>query len=96
MADQTDSSSAAKGTVQFKEDAIEKPYPMKHVPTQRYDRKEIQKRLDLENWMDNELKQLYDGDEVGGVIASHFSMSTNFALHVCVIHHTVFEEVVVS
>ena len=70
MADQTDNSPATKGSVQFKDDAIEKPYPMKHVPTQRYDRKEIQKRLDLENWMDDELKQLYDGDEVGDVIAS--------------------------
>ena len=39
---------------------------MKHVPTQRYDRKEIQKRLDLESWMDDELKQLYD--EVGGAL----------------------------
>ena len=64
MADQTDSSPQKSGSVQFKEDAVEKPYPMKHVPTQRYDRKEIQKRLDLENWMDDKLKELYDGDEV--------------------------------
>ena len=34
------------------------------VPTQRYDWKEIQKRLDLETWMDDQLKELYDGDEV--------------------------------
>ena len=35
-----------------------------NVPTQRYDWKEIQKRLDLETWMDGQLKELYDGDEV--------------------------------
>ena len=62
MADQTDRSPAGK--VQFEDDAVEKPYPMRHVPTQRYDRKEIQKRLDLENWMDEHLKQLYEGEEV--------------------------------
>ena len=38
MADQTDNSPSSKG-VQFKDDAVDKPYPMKHVPTQRYDRK---------------------------------------------------------
>lgn len=64
MADQTDNSPSSKGSVQFKEDAIDKPYPMKHVPTQRYDRKEIQKRLELENWMDDKLKELYDEEEV--------------------------------
>ena len=66
MADQTDSSPATKGSVQFKEDAMKDP--MKRVPMQRCDQKEIQKRLDLENWMDDELKQLCDGDEVGGAI----------------------------
>ena len=45
----------------FKDDAGDKPCPIKYVPTQRYDRKEIQKRLDM---MDNQLKELYDGDEV--------------------------------
>ena len=78
MVDLTDSSSATKGSVQFKEDAIEKPYPMKHIPTQRYDRKEIQKRLDLENWMDDELKHLYEGDEVGYVILEHHRSFTPF------------------
>jgi len=29
-------------------------------PTQKYDRKEIQKRLDIENWMDEQLRDLYD------------------------------------
>ena len=48
---------SSKG-VQFKDDAADKPYPMKHVPTQRYYRKEIQKRLDLENWIDDQLKEL--------------------------------------
>ena len=38
----------------------------KQPPTQKYDRKEIQKRLDIENWMDEELKRIYaveDNDE---------------------------------
>ena len=39
----------------------------KQPPTQKYDRKEIQKRLDIENWMDDELKRLY-GDEVSTVV----------------------------
>lgn len=63
MADQTDNSPSSKG-VQFKDDTADKPYPMKHVPTQRYDRTEIRKRLDLETWMDDQLKELYDGQEV--------------------------------
>ena len=50
--------------VRFKDDAVDKPYPMKHVPTQHYNRKEIQKRLELETWMDDQLKELYDGEEV--------------------------------
>ena len=83
MADQTDSSPATKGSVQFKEDATKDP--MKHVPMQRYNRKEIQKRLDLENWIDDELKQLCDVDEVGGVIVICLILfhSTNFTPHAC-------------
>ena len=48
--------------VQFKDDTVGKPYPMKHM--QRCNRKEIQKRLDLETWMDDQLKELHDGEEV--------------------------------
>lgn len=36
-----------------------KPKP-RQQPTQKYDRKEIQKRLDIENWMDEQLRDLYD------------------------------------
>ena len=32
----------------------------KNQPTQRYERKEIQKRLDIENWMEQQLKDLYE------------------------------------
>ncbi|KAL5474808.1 hypothetical protein EMCRGX_G026821 [Ephydatia muelleri] len=32
-------------------------------PTQRYDRKEIQKRLDVENWMDEQLRILFDCED---------------------------------
>ena len=28
-------------------------------PTQRYDRKEVQKRLDIEQWMDDQLRILF-------------------------------------
>ena len=31
----------------------------KQPPTQKYDRKEIQKRLDIETWMDEEMQRLY-------------------------------------
>ena len=33
---------------------------LRQQPTQKYDRKEIQKRLDIENWMDEQLRDLYD------------------------------------
>ena len=46
--------------VQFPEGmkAEEHPKP-KQQPTQKYDRKEIQKRLDIENWMEEKLADLY-------------------------------------
>ena len=46
--------------VQFPEGmkAEERPKP-KQQPTQKYDRKEIQKRLDIENWMEEQLADLY-------------------------------------
>lgn len=49
--------------VQFHEEFPEpsKPRP-KQQPTQKYDRKEIQKRLDIESWMDEQLRDLYECD----------------------------------
>lgn len=49
--------------VQFSEELSEpsKPRP-KQPPTQRYDRSEIQKRLDIESWMDEQLRDLYECD----------------------------------
>ena len=34
----------------------------KHHPTQKYNRKEVQKRLVIETWMDEQLRSLYDCD----------------------------------
>ena len=31
----------------------------KQQPTQKYDRKEIQRRLDIESWMEEQLAELY-------------------------------------
>lgn len=53
--------SAGPGTkVQFVEAAADGKPKTKNQPTQRYDRKEIQKRLDIENWMEQQLKDLYE------------------------------------
>ena len=46
--------------VQFPDDVGEKPHHLKHVPTQKYDRKEITKRLEIEQWMETQLKDLFD------------------------------------
>ena len=48
--------------VKFMEDGSEKPTLGKHVPTQKYNRQEIQKRLEIENWMDQKLRELFDSD----------------------------------
>lgn len=48
--------------VKFSEDGSEKPNLVKHVPTQKYNRKEIQKRLEIESWMDEQLKGLFETD----------------------------------
>ncbi len=48
--------------VKFQEDGYEKQHFVKNVPTQKYDRKEIQKRLEIESWMDEKLKDLFDSD----------------------------------
>jgi hypothetical protein len=57
MAEQTSKAVSFSGDVPEKKSS-------KQPPTQKYDRKEIQKRLDIENWMDDELKRLYR-DEAG-------------------------------
>ena len=50
--------------VQFSEDvpagAIVEPSKRKLELTQRYDREEVQKRLDIESWMDEQMKVLFD------------------------------------
>lgn len=46
--------------VKFVDDNSEKHTFVKHVPTQKYNRQEIQKRLEIENWMDEKLKELFD------------------------------------
>ncbi len=61
MADQNSPSSKVK----FTDDSGEKPALVKHVPTQKYNRKEIQKRLDIETWMDEQLKDLFDSEVSG-------------------------------
>ncbi len=48
--------------VKFVDESKAKPTLVKHVPTQKYDRREIQKRLEIENWMDEKLKDLYDSE----------------------------------
>ena len=47
--------------VQFSEDTTPEPKSRRKVElTQRYDRREVQKRLDIENWMDEQMKGLYE------------------------------------
>ena len=41
----------------------ERPKP-KQQPTQKYDRKEIQKRLDIESWMEEKLADLFQVREI--------------------------------
>ena len=50
--------------VKFDADDMEKAQKARQPPTQRYDRKEVQKRLDIEQWMDDQLKLLF-GCQVG-------------------------------
>jgi len=59
MADKVPSSPSSK--VKFLEGDVDKASYAKQVPTQRYDRKEIQKRLEIESWMEAELQNLYEG-----------------------------------
>ena len=47
--------------VQFAGEVLGENKPrLRQQPTQKYDRKEIQKRLDVENWMDEQLRDLFD------------------------------------
>ena len=46
--------------VQFAEGLAEPKPRARHQPTQKYDRKEIQKRLDIETWMDEAMRDLFD------------------------------------
>ena len=48
-----------KKEVSFTASELSEGKSKKQPPTQKYDRKEIQKRLDIENWMDEELKRIY-------------------------------------
>ena len=48
-----------KKAVSFTASDLSDAKSKKQPPTQKYDRKEIQKRLDIENWMDEELKRIY-------------------------------------
>ena len=46
--------------VQFPEEVKAEERPkFKQQPTQKYDRKEIQKRLDIETWMEEQLADLF-------------------------------------
>ena len=46
--------------VQFDECVGESKNKKALPPTKRYDRKEIQKRLDVENWIDDQMQDLFD------------------------------------
>ena len=51
--------------VQFPEGVkAEERQKLKQQPTQKYDRKEIQKRLDTETWMEEQLLDLYQVSEI--------------------------------
>ena len=51
---------ASSPHVQFPEGVkIEERHKPKQQPTQKYDRKEIQKRLEIESWMEDHLAELY-------------------------------------
>lgn len=51
----------SSGRVHFSESLSSDTKPRhKQPPTQKYDRKEIQKRLDIEDWMETQLRDLYD------------------------------------
>lgn len=45
--------------VKFDTDDVIERQKQRQPPTQRYDRKEVQKRLDIEQWMDDQLKILF-------------------------------------
>ena len=50
--------------VQFPESVkVEERHRPRQQPTQKYDRKEIQRRIDIENWMEEQLTDLYQVKE---------------------------------
>lgn len=54
--------------VQFSDEITAEPKSKRKVElTQRYDRKEVQKRLDIEDWMDKQMQSLYEC-EVGSPV----------------------------
>ncbi len=57
-------STSPSAKVKFQDGDSDKHVLVKQVPTQRYDRKEIQKRLEMENWMEEQLSNLFES-EVG-------------------------------
>lgn len=58
-----------KKAVSFTASDLSEGKSKKQPPTQKYDRKEIQKRLDIENWMDEELKRIYGVEVSIGSVA---------------------------
>ena len=57
----TEEIDAADGRVQFAEESVAEAKSKRRLElTQRYDRKEVQKRLDMESWMDEQMKSLYE------------------------------------
>ena len=57
----TDEGEGTDGRVQFAEENVAEAKSKRRLElTQRYDRKEVQKRLDIESWMDQQMKSLYE------------------------------------
>ena len=63
MADTSSHPATTPTGVHFPEGVLEERPKPRQQPTQKYDRKEIQKRLDIENWMEEKLSELYEVSE---------------------------------
>ena len=66
MADTSSHPPTTPTGVHFPEGILEERPKPRQQPTQKYDRKEIQKRLEIENWMEEKLSQLYEVRGEGG------------------------------
>lgn len=67
---------ASDGRVQFSEESVAEAKSKRRLElTQRYDRKEVQKRLDIENWMDQQMKNLYECEVCSIICIRRFNMS---------------------